>query len=270
KSGETTPLQPPPASATAQTSSPARNTPSECRGTPVLGLAPPSRRTSHLPRLTRVGFPRASRHHRHAASARIARTDQLAIAALHRLYATEEEVQIVKAHDFAPGREVVAGTGGRETFALRLDLLEIGASWLDSRLVVDNPALKVRARSLHRLGYAQSAVHHPHDRLQQRRADPVGAGAAKHELHLSLAHHDRRSHHARHARSGRMAVKAKRTEILLTHHIVQVYARAGYHHARALPIGARHRARTPMRVKHRDMGGGSQPRGQEARQESLL
>ena len=111
-----------------------------------------------------------------------------------------------------------------------------------------------------------AAVDDADDRLQHGRADAVGAGAAEHELDLAVAHHDRRGHHARHAPAGGMQVEAERVQVLLAHHVVQVDARAGDDHARALAVGAGRAAGAP--VARRSPRCASWSRGAAARKRS--
>ncbi len=94
-----------------------------------------------------------------------------------------------------------------------------------ARLGVDDAVLEVHARRAHGLARAEAAVDDADDRLQQRRADAVGARAAEHQLDLAVAQHDRRRHHARHPPPGRVPVEAERVEVLLAHHVVEVDAR---------------------------------------------
>ena len=97
-----------------------------------------------------------------------------------------------------------------------------------------------------------------HDRLKQRRADPVRARAAQHQLDLAVAHHDRGRHHARHAPPRRVAMEAERVEVLLAHHVVDVDARPRDDDARSLAVRARDAAGAAVGVDHRDVGRGSQ------------
>ena len=55
-------------------------------------------------------------------------------------------------------------------------------------------------------------------------------------------------------------MEARRVEVLLAQHVVQVHAGAGHHHARARAVGAGHGGAAAVAVHHRHVGGGAQPR----------
>ena len=131
----------------------------------------------------------------------------------------------------------------------------------DPRLGVEDALLVVHARRAHRLGGAHAVVDDPDDRLQERRADAVGARAAQHQLDLARMGDHRGGHHARHPPARRVAVEAQRVEVLLAHDVVDVDAGAGHDHARALAVGAGDAARAALAVEHRDVGGRAQVAG---------
>src|SRR4029077_17374105 len=101
-----------------------------------------------------------SRRHGDAAAAWVAGAFDLAVAPQHRLHAAEEEVARGEAHDLELGVEAVE---------------------LDVRLAEQHAVLEVAPRRADRGGGREAVVDHADDRLQQRRADAVRAGAAEHE-----------------------------------------------------------------------------------------
>ena len=105
---------------------------------------------------------------------------------------------------------------------------------VDPRLGVDDAVLVVDPRRVDGVGLAACRRRSQRiDRLQDRRADPVRAGAADGQLGDAVAERPRWGHHAGQPPPGRMAVKAERVEILLAQHVVEVDAGARHHHARA-------------------------------------
>src|SRR5271154_441027 len=214
-------------------------------------------RASTLPR-SRSSFTRAPRgyrgtdrshEHRDATASGIAGSAEHVSLTLGGLDAAEEQVEGAKANDAS----VIA------------QLLQV-----DSGLGEYDAVLEVNARSIHRRAHLHSVVDDADDRLQERRANAVGSGAAQHQLDLSPTHDDRRSHHARHTPAGRMAMKAERVEVLLAHDVVEMDARSRHDDPGALAVGARRATRHSVGVDDRDVGGGAQARGEETLQKAAL
>ena len=174
------------------------------------------------------------------------------VAPQHGLHAAEEQVELAEAHDLRRPRRRRARRG------------RCRARRRPRRPRSARAARRTAARA------SRPWSTDADDRLQDRRADAVGAGAAEHELDLAVAQHDRRRHHARHPPPGRMAVKAERVEVLLAHHVVEVDAGAGHDDARALAVGARHAARAAVGVEHRDVRRRAEPAAEEALEEARL
>jgi hypothetical protein len=113
----------------------------------------------------------------------------------------------------------------------------------------------MQARGSHRLARTHALLDRPHDRLQDRRADAIGAGAAEAELDLAVAQDDGWRHHRGHPPPRRDRVEAERVEVLLAEHVVEDHAGARHQDAGAGTVGAGDVGAHSVAVEGGDVGG---------------